>query len=375
MPRTVFVQCQVSQLDEPVYARMHAIDPDDCAVVYWNDYGFSRKHVDPEIGVVPDFIEEGTADYRKSWLDSRNNARAEVQAAVLALTPRVVVLSDLPQLDRLRLALALRRRDIKVALRVDKSHLSHRPRRGLELMAERLVVRQAFDILAPTSPLTSTYYAWPADRPCIPFPYTTNEQKFAPGADVRGARRREMRDRLGLATGSYVFLSAVKFVERESPWDLIRSFAKVAEFDPSVHLVALGDGPLLPEIKHYCFTQGLGRITLPGFVPFRELQDYFFAADTLLHLVAVGPWEISPQDALIAGLGLVASDKVGSAQVFLEGALHRFLVPLGKPDAAAERMRELASRNDTIDLFAEARARTRDYTVEACARRWVKVAA
>src|SRR5262249_23034679 len=158
------------------------------------------------------------SDYPKSWFDSRKAGRAVIRSAILALAPRVAVLSDLPQLDRLWLALALRRRGIKVAFRADKNHLSDRPRRRLELMAQRRLVRYAFDLLAPTSPLTNAYYGWPSDRSSIAFPYSTNERKFAPGAEERAARRKAMRERLGIAAGSHVFLSAVKFSARESPW-------------------------------------------------------------------------------------------------------------------------------------------------------------
>ena len=376
MARVVVLQRQVSQLDEPVYARMHELDPASCAVVYWNDYGYTRKWVDPELGVVPDLADADALVYPKSWIDSRSNGRRVVEAALLAHRPSLVVVSDVPLQDRLRLALALRARGIKVAFRVDKNHLSEQPRRGLALMAERRVARYAFDILAPTSPLTNAYYAWAPDWPSIPFPYTTNERKFAPGPELRSSQRLAVRDRLGFAESNHVFLSAAKFTARESPWGLVASFAKVAATHPHVHLIALGDGPLLAEIKRHCSEQRLDRVTFPGFVPFRQLQDYFFAADTFLHLVGVGPWEVSPQDALIARLGLVTTDGVGSAQVLLQGPLRRFLVPRGNADAAAERMRELASRpHDGQYLFADARARTLDYTVEACARRWVEVRA
>lgn len=375
MARIVFLQRQVSQLDEPVYGRMAEQDPASCAVVYWNDYGFTRKGMDPELGVVPDLTDAGALAYPRLWIDSRVEGRAAVEGALLALEPRVVVLSDIPTLDRLRLALALRTRGIEVVFRVDKNHLSERPRNGVKLMAERRIVRHAFDALAPTSPLTNAYYAWPSDRRSIPFPYTTNERKFAPGPAVRGTKRRAVRARLRIGAGSHVFLAAAKFIARESPWELVESFARVADTHADAHLIALGDGPLLAEIRRHCRAQGLDRITFPGFVPFRELEDYFFAADTFLHLVAVEPWGVSPQDALIAGLGLVTSERVGSAQVFLDGELRRFLVPFGNCGAAAERMRELADRRDGADLFAAARARTRDYTVDACARSWIGIAA
>jgi len=371
MHRVVFVQSQVSQLDEPVYARMHEISPDATSVIYWNDYGFSRKRIDPETGVVPDFVEPGMSNYPRQWIDSRSADYKAILAAILALKPTIVVLSDQPQVVRLWLAVWLRHHGVRVALRVDKNHLSERPRAGLALLAERQLVQRTFDVLAPTSSLTSTYYGWPSHRQLILAPYPTNERKFAPHPAVRLARRGNIRDELGIPPGAFVFLSATKFSARESPWELIESFAATTAALPDVHLIALGEGPLLPEIKRAATERGLSRISFPGFVPFRVLQDYFFAADAYLHFVAVGPWEVSPQDALAAGLGLITTKNVGSAQVFLKGELARFLVPFGDRAAAAARIIELATERCCTERFAPARGRTSEYTVAACAQRWV----
>lgn len=372
MPRIVFLQCQVSQLDEPVYARMHALEPGCCAVVYWNDYGFERRRVDPEMGVVPDFRQADLSSYPRSWIDRRAQGREQVLGELMALDPRVVVLSDQPQLERLRLARALRKKSKRVALRVDKNHLSQKPRRGLALLAERQLTHRSFDLLAPTSRLTTEYYAWPASQPSLLFPYSTNEEKFTPAPRVKAEKRLAVRERLGIRSDAHVFVSATKFSARESPWELIESFARATAERTEMHLIALGDGPMRGDIERHCASVGLSNVSFPGFVPFRELPDYFFASDSLLHLVSVGPWEVSPQDALVAGLGVITTERVGSAQVFLQGPLRRFLVPFGDRRAAAERMCELAHLHDVAALFADARARTANHTVEATARRWIE---
>jgi glycosyltransferase involved in cell wall biosynthesis len=245
MPRIVFVQRDVSQLDEPVYAKIHELDPQACAVIYWNDYGYTRKHLDPELGLVPDLSDSAGTSYPRSWLDSRLHSLGAVMRAVALQTPRIVVVSDIPH-----------------------------------------------------------------------------------------------------------------------------SFETVAALRPHACLIALGDGPQLPEIRNYCTARGRDRVYFPGFVPFRELQNYFFAADTFLHFAEREPWGVSPQDALIAGLGLVTSDRVGAGLVFLEGDLARFVVPLSDNAAAVERMIELCDHPAGAARFAAARAKAEGYTVVSCASRW-----
>ena len=180
MPRIVFVQRDVSQLDEPVYAKIHELDPQACGVIYWNDYGYTRKHLDPELGLVPDLIDGAGTSYPRSWLDSRMHSLGAVIRAITLQAPRIVMVSDIPQSDRLRMALTLQIRGVSTALRTDKNALSERVHAGWKLAAERHLTRLFYAILAPTSPLTSAYYDWPPSRPSVAFPYTTNADKFAP---------------------------------------------------------------------------------------------------------------------------------------------------------------------------------------------------
>lgn len=375
MSKIVVLQRQVSQLDEEVYARLHAHEPGCCEVIYWNDYGLSRTRPDPELGIVPDLAEASLPVYPRVWLDSRASGLAAVRDAILARRPRVVIVSDIGQAQRLLLSRVLRLAGIRVALRSDKNALSETARSDGVLALERATVRHGYDILAPVSPLTSDYYGWPQGRACVLFPYTTNDRKFVVAHELRAARRAEVRASLGIGPEDHVFLSATKFVARERPGDLVDSFIEVARLDPRVHLVALGDGPLHAEIRKMCAERGITRAHFPGFIPFRRLQDYFFAADTFLHLAAFGPWEVSPQDALAAGLQLMTSDKVGSGRVFLSGPLSRFLVPLGDRSAAVERMLELAQSRDGGVQFDPARREVRQYTVEACAERLARLMA
>ncbi|MGJ0507152.1 MAG: glycosyltransferase [Methylocystis sp.] len=369
MSSLVVLQRQVSQLDEQVYARLHTLDPGCCEVIYWNDYGLSRMMPDPELGVVPDLNEEEAPVYPCRWMDSRREGLEAVRAALIALRPRLVILSDIPQGQRLWLSLMLRKRGIEVALRSDKNTISATARSGLALSFEQQVVRFGYGVMAPVSPLTANYYGWAESRKSVLFPYTTNERKFRKDRATREARRRAIRRQLGIPLEDHVFLSATKFVDRERPSDLVDCFAAVTGGNPNTHLIALGAGPLLEPLKARCAGQQLTHIHFLGFIPFRQLQDYFFAADTFLHLAAVGPWEVSPQDALIAGLSLITSDTVGSGRVFLTDRLARFLVPHGNNAAAIARMTELSARPDAGRQFEPAAQSASAYTVEASAGR------
>ena len=366
---TVFLQCQASQLDFPVYERLEKLAPDATALVLWNDYGVVRRHVDPELGIVPKLIEDRELGFRHEWIDSASHNWEAVVERVLALKPRYCVLSDQPQMDRLRIARALRRVGVETILRSDKNLLSETPREGFALWLERRLIGIGYDRLAPASELTRRYYGVASADVFAEFPYATDERKFAPDAATRAAARARIRSSLRIGADDPVFVSATKFSDRESPEEVAESFARTLAARPDTYLIALGDGPRLPAIKQWFTKRGIERVAFPGFVPFKGLQDWFFAADVFLHLVDIGPWEASPQDALVAGMGVVVTRQVGSTQVLLDPPLDRFRVSLGDHAQAAARMVELADYDDIGGLFAPAREKALDFTAERVGER------
>ena len=370
MPRLVFVQRQVSQLDEPVYARIHLKRPGLVHVVYWNDYGLSRSEIDPEIGRVPDFRPSVGQDFPRTWINSANAGFWAVFRRIRDLQPRLVVLSDLPRYSRAIIATLLRRCGVKVALRSDKNSLSAGAKTGTGLGLERWLIKNSFDVLCPVSRLTTEYYAWPQTMRVCDFPYSTDENKFMPTDADRVEIRNQVRETLGIPDHMHVIVSAAKFVDRENPWLLIKSFEELTKKSNNVMLIAIGDGPLLMEIQDYSRKDKRALAVFVGYIPFREIQNYFFAGDIFVHLAKNEPWGVSPQDALLSGMKIITTDRVGSGKYFLVGPLSRFLVSQGHEDSS-NAMAELVGTSRFDPAFRAARDRARHFTVEETAQRFV----
>ncbi len=119
MPTVVVVQRQVSQLDEPVYSEVGRLTGGQLKVIYWNDYGFVRTHIDPEMGLVPDLRVSLPLDYPKMWIDSRSvGAWLVLRSIIIELRPRLVVFCDIPTKARAALSVALRFRGIGTAFAI-----------------------------------------------------------------------------------------------------------------------------------------------------------------------------------------------------------------------------------------------------------------
>lgn len=355
-PRIVSVHQDVSQVDDAVFAAWDDVaDRATIDLIFWNGYGFSRDRADPELGLVPKFpaFSGDSAAVRRIWLDRRVHQADALLRAILERAPALVLLNDLGVRDKFGLALRLRARGVKTAFRSDKNPLSQGARAGLGLALERLAYGVAFDVFCPCSRLAVDYYAWPARKPAALFPYATDLGKFSRPADDR--IRRDLRRRLSIPDGAPTLLCVAKFVEREGVDEVLRAYLALRERRGDAFLIVVGSGPQKDLLHGMVEAAGAGtHVRFTGYVPFAELQDYFFAADVFVHLARCEPWGVSVTDALCAGLGVVTTEAVGAGLELLTGDLRRYVTPTGDVAAAASAFERLFDGRDIAEEFRPA---------------------
>jgi glycosyltransferase involved in cell wall biosynthesis len=360
-----------SQLDEPVYESFAKLRPDNRAtVIYWNDFGLARTKPDPELGVVPVFptADPGRAASERRWIDARREPLARVISEVVDRKPDLVVINDLALRDKLTVSLACRRRGIRVAFRSDKNEISTAHQRAGAGLIERLVYRSAFNALCYVGELTRSYYRWRGAG--LLFPYPSDTERFSvPTADARAEVRRE----LDIPDEATVLLSVIKFNAREGARETCEIYAQLLARRPQAYAVFVGAGPLNEEMRAIAEASGCAdRFRFTGYAPYSTLHRYFWASDIFFQFALCEPWGVSVLDALAAGLGVVASQEVGSAVEVLAACedLASFTVPFERADMAVSRLDELIGEGKISERFAAARRRVLDtYSVDATARR------
>ena len=372
----VAVFTAVSQIDEPVFEILsRETEGVNVDLFYWNDYGLRRAQLDPELGQVPVFpdLAELSSRVRRHWIDSRQHGMDALVRAILEKSPKFVILNDLNTRAKFTVARRLRKKGVRVGFRSDKNYLSANAHSGLKLLLERAAYRAGFDIFFNIAQLSSRYYAWPASKPRVLFPYPTDLQKFS--APQHAGVRQSTRDGLNIPQNARVLLCVAKFVERENPMDVIRAFLEARKRTENIYLIAVGSGVLMGPMKALAAEQPGGEdIRFVGYVPFAELQDYFFASDIFLHLANREPWGVSVSDALCAGLGVITTDHVGAGVELLRDDLQKYVVPIGRPGQVAGLVCDLVMRDDIAETFAVARNRVRsEYSSAATARRLASV--
>lgn len=367
--RYLFVQTQPSQLDAPFYSNLAKLTNNEMVLVVMNPAGNLRKDVDPELGLVPVFPPLDM-NYRVSHVQRGWIGVAQLFRLIRELSPHSVIVQDQPLLIKIAISVFSRMQGAIVGMRSDKNHISQKARTGILLFAERAFVKLLFKVLCPVSPLTILYYGWADEETIWQFPYSTSLSKYSRPSNYDELRA-GFREKLGIPSDAVVFLSVLKFVDRENPRAVLQAFSEVLKQKPRSWMIIVGDGPQMGEMETLSKDLRLQNVLFPGYVPYSELEQYFFASDVFVHLPKSEPWGISPQDALVAGLRLLTSDNVGAGVVHLSGSLARFVVPLSDPENIGKRLCELAFDSGVEkEFFGAAKAVTEGFSSESVAKDW-----
>ncbi len=364
----LFLQCAQSQLDSLFYANLTRENPGPVLVAILNDGGAERQEIDAELGLVPRFpqLEVGFTAIHFSSLKS--GGLIAVLAFICKLRPRLVVVQDQNWYAKILIAIISRLGGARIAMRSDKNCLSQNARAGFARWIECQVTRAFFDFLAPVSILSQKYYCWRRMDRVFPFPYPTSAAKFKRNALTTGVRS-QIRASLRIPDGAPAFLVVAKFVERENVAGAIAAFGEMSPSAPDAYLVIVGAGPLELELRNLVQRLGLSNVRFVGYVPYAQLHEYFWASDIFVHLAKFEPWGISAQDALVANLKIVTSDRVGSGVVHLKGELSAFLVTGDDPVRAACVMRR-ALITPEIAFSAAWESASTLFTAEGLAKAW-----
>jgi glycosyltransferase involved in cell wall biosynthesis len=174
-------------------------------------------------------------------------------------------------------------------------------------------------------------YGIDADR-IYRMPYWPDFGRFA-AIDLQ--RLDQFRDRYGLCCDRRYFvfsgrLSPVKRVDL-----LIDAFAKIAADRSNWDLLIVGDGVLREELRRRVPTALDTRVHWIGFLDGSGPAVAYHAADVLVLPSDREPWAVVVQEAMAAGLAVVASDVVGAAREMVTDGINGQIFAAGDVDSLA----------------------------------------
>ncbi|ABD10670.1 hypothetical protein ThrDRAFT_00974 [Frankia casuarinae] len=201
-------------------------------------------------------------------------------------------------------------------------------------------------------------YGVPATR-MFRTPYPTDETALRAVLAHRDKHRTAIRAELGIAPDALVALFAGKMISRKRPLDIadaLRILTRTPRgpVDREIIVIMAGDGVLRATLDAVAAELG-GALRMVGFADQERLPRLYAASDLYLHPAERDPHPLAVKEAVLCGLPVVVSDRVGSTgptddvRPGRNGRVH----PVGDVDALARILGELRARPDVLARMAQ----------------------
>lgn len=168
-----------------------------------------------------------------------------------------------------------------------------------------------------------------------------------------------------------IFLFSGQLIYRKGADVLIRAFSEMADRAPMMRLVLLGGGPERRTLEALVPPRLAERVDFRGFVQPDGLPAAFAEADVFVLPSRHDGWGIVINEALGAGLPIVASDRVGAAYDLVQMEVNGFIVPTEDVGALAAVLETLGSSKLLRSTYGEAsRSLSKEWDLDRAVGRW-----
>jgi glycosyltransferase involved in cell wall biosynthesis len=176
-------------------------------------------------------------------------------------------------------------------------------------------------------------------------------ERFAPPADLH-----QLRNRLGVPTDAFVFLSTNLFTAVKDHATLVEAFRRLQARHPRSYLVMTGDGILRRDIEAQVHAAGLDdRVRFTGFIAYDDIPQWVAACDVMVLPSLSEGMPLCILEGFACGKPTVGSN-VGGIPQLVSDERYGLLVPPADPEALAGAMAQAIERRwDVEALLARAR--------------------
>jgi glycosyltransferase involved in cell wall biosynthesis len=169
-------------------------------------------------------------------------------------------------------------------------------------------------------------------------PYWPDFDAFTECDDVALAR---FQRKFGLNRDRRFMMFSGRLVPEKRVDLLIDAFAAVATERPDWDLLIVGHGPLSDDLHRRVPEALRPRVVWTGFIDGKENALAFHAADILVLPSDQEPWALVVQEAMAAGLVVVASSIVGAAHELVEDKVSGRIFPAGNLQHLIQAIRDV----------------------------------
>jgi glycosyltransferase involved in cell wall biosynthesis len=292
--------------------------------------------------------------------------------AVRDLKPDAVLLSGYSSFYQLHAMAAAKWLRCKVLFTSDTNSLNE-PRR-LRRFAKRILVPRIYDgvdaFLVTGKRNREHYIDYGVDPSRLfSFPWSVDNEFFRAAA----ARLFPKRELVRAAYGIPQDCCCVLFAGRLAPEKDVASLIRVAATVPRLFVLVVGGGPLESALKEMAGRLLPGRHCFAGFLNQDKLPEAYAAADLLSVPSGYEPWGLTCNEAMVSGLPLVVSDRVGAAADLVvtgrTGWSYRYGDDSDHSEALAKAVSALRIRGDELRAAVRRRIEEFDYPAQVAGLR------
>ena len=170
-------------------------------------------------------------------------------------------------------------------------------------------------------------------------PYTVDNTFFAQQTE-RAADTAWIYQQWHIPTGKTVILFVSKLIDRKRPLDLIKAYQTMPS-RAEVVLLIVGSGPLEDGLKTYVAEQQLEEVYFCGFQNQTAIPYFFRTADIFVLPSENEPWGLIINEAMNAGLPIIAAEEIGATADLIESGRNGFTYPAGDVPQLAHHLQQL----------------------------------
>ena len=270
--------------------------------------------------------------------------RKGILDALDALDPDAVAIHSYGYPDG-RAALAWCRRRRRIAIMMTDSRIEDTRRFRLRERIKARIVRQ-FDVAVVGGTAQRRYMehlGFEPDR--VWYGYNTVDNAYFAGRTEEIRRLGAQPIALpGLESPHPFFLASSRFLPRKNIAGLVRAYAgyRSRANDPW-NLTILGDGVERAGVESVIASGRIEGVVLAGFRQIDELPEYYARAGAFIHAAFAEPWGLVVNEAMAAGLPMLASHGTGSAEDLVRPGENGYLFSAHDEASMADAMHRLAA--------------------------------
>jgi glycosyltransferase involved in cell wall biosynthesis len=203
----------------------------------------------------------------------------------------------------------------------------------------------------------------------FPMPYAVDNARFMAASQATVEDRPNFRASLGVRDARPIILFAGKLQRRKRPDDLLRAAAILARDGLLFHVVMVGSGDMEPALRAMSRQLGIASVHFAGFVNQSQLPEVYAACDIFVLPAENEPWGLAVNEAMAAGLPIVASAELGCVPDLLRHDRNGRTFIAGDIQGLANALRPLLSdREKRLSMGAQSREIISRWSYAECLR-------